>query len=445
MAAGGEAGGAGQGRSLGFWMCTCLVVGNIIGMNVFLLPASLAPLGVNAFIGWLVTALGCLALAGVFAGLARRFPAADGPFSYVRGTLGETAAFVAGWCYWVSLWCGNPVLAIGAVGYLQAAVPALAAVPAPLLDLAVLWAFVGVNLLGVRTGAWVQVVTTVLKLAPLAAIVLIGVAILTTAPATFTRHVPTTPLSLSGVMAAATLTLSAMLGLECATIPAGRVRDPGRTVPRATLAGVALSAAIYVAVSAIPMLLIPQAELARDGAPFVGLLNRLVGLGSGRWLAAFVVISGLGCLNGWTLITGEMTRTMAAAGALPAPLAASNRRGAPAVALIVTGLLSSGLVVMNYSRSLVEAFTFMVNVVTVASLPLYLLAAAALAVIGLGARSRTARGLIILGGAGVAYCLFALVGAGWEPVALALALAAAGLPVLGLQRLRRRRLKAAAA
>jgi APA family basic amino acid/polyamine antiporter len=91
-------------RQLGFWMCTALVVGNMIGMGIFVLPASLAPLGFNAFLGWAATVLGCALLAIVFAILARRMPEADGPFHYIRATLGETVAFAALWCYWISIW-----------------------------------------------------------------------------------------------------------------------------------------------------------------------------------------------------------------------------------------------------------------------------------------------------------------------------------------------------
>ncbi|HEY2177953.1 MAG TPA: amino acid permease [Caulobacteraceae bacterium] len=436
-------GAAGEQRSLGLWMCVALVVGNIIGISVFLLPASLAPFGFNALTGWLVTLAGCLVLAGVFAALSRRFPEADGPFSYIRGVLGETAAFVAGWCYWVSCWCGNAVLAIGVVGYLKAAIPALGILPDWLLALTLLWTCVAINALGLRSGGRVQMATTVLKLLPMAAIILLGVWILVSAPVTFGRHLPATPLSLTGTMMAATLTLAAMLGIECATIPAGRVRDPARTVPLATMVGVTVSAVIYIAVSTIPMLLTPQAELAHESAPFVDLLNRLAVAGSGRWLALFVVISGLGCLNGWTLITGEMTRTMAAAGTLPSPLARANRWDAPGVALVVTGAFGSVLVAMSFSHSLVQAFTFMINVVTAASLPLYLLCAVSLAALGLGARKRGSRRIIALGLAGAAYCIFVFVGVGWEPFVWALGLAAAGLPVLALERLGRRRTAAA--
>ena len=84
-------------RKLGFWMCTALVVGNTIGIGIFLLPASLAPYGFNATIGWLVTAVGCVALARVFARLAREMPNSDGPYGYIRSTLGDIPAFLSIW------------------------------------------------------------------------------------------------------------------------------------------------------------------------------------------------------------------------------------------------------------------------------------------------------------------------------------------------------------
>ena len=415
-------------------MCLALVIGNTIGVGIFLLPSALAPYGLNAMTGWLATALGCLTLAGVFASLARALPGADGPFGYIRGALGEPAAFTALWCYWISVWCGNAVIATGVVAYLQTAIPEALALPAPLLAVAALWFFVFVNLLGVRAGGRVQMLTTAMKLLPMAAVVLLGIWVLVSHPSEYVRHVPQTPLTFSGTMSAATLALFAMLGLECASVPASRVREPNRTIPLATMAGTLSTAAIYVAVSVIPMLLLPQLDLARSQAPFADLLDRFAGQGWGRWLALFVVVSGLGALNGWTLLLGEVTRTMAANGSLPSPLARVNARGAPATALIVTCVLATGLVLMNYSRSLVGAFTFLINVTTAATLPLYLLCAAALSLLWRGVGMRLA-----LGVAGVAYCVFAFVGVGWEPFKWAVALSAAGLPVWAVQRLRRRR------
>ena len=90
-----------DGNKIGFWTCTALVVGNVIGMGIFVLPASLAPYGFNALIGWAVVTSGCLVLARVFAYLARALPQAEGPYGYILDTLGELPAFAAMWAYWV--------------------------------------------------------------------------------------------------------------------------------------------------------------------------------------------------------------------------------------------------------------------------------------------------------------------------------------------------------
>ncbi len=428
---------AGPGRELGFWMCTALVVGNTIGMGIFLLPASLAPYGFNALIGWGITVTGMTVLARVFARLARVFPQADGPYAYMRSTLGEWPAFLALWCYWISCWITNSALAVGIVGYLATAVPQLAGVPPLALALALLWLFVALNLFGVRTGGQVQVVTTVLKLVPMAVVILLGAWLLLSEPSTYAQNPPTTPLSFGGMLAASTIALYAMLGVESATVPAGRVRDPGRTIPRATMTGTLLTAVIYVVVSAVAITLIPQQELAASEAPFADLLNRFLGLGSGRWLAVFVVVSGLGALNGWTLLASELTRTMASHGLLPRRLDAQNGRGAPMAGLLVTGVLATAMVLMNYSKSLVEGFTFLTLVVTAANLPLYLCCALALVVLWKRGEARASRDLMVLGILGSAYVVFALFGMGREPFLWGLALAAAGVPVFAVLRARR--------
>lgn len=421
-------------KELGFWMCTALVVGNTIGIGIFVLPAALAPYGFNAMIGWGITILGMTVLARVFARLAREFPAADGPYAYIEATSGRLPAFVAMWCYWVSCWITNAAIAIGVVGYLGKIVPALDAVPPSLLALAILWLLIGVNLLGVRMGGRVQVATTALKLLPMAAIILLGAWLLATSPSTYVAHPPPTPLTLEGLMAASTIALFAMLGIESAAVPAGRVRDPEQTIPRATMAGTLLTAAIYVVVSSMALLLIPQQQLAQSSAPFADLLDTFTGVGNGSVLAAFIVVSGLGALNGWTLLVGELTASMARHGSLPKRLERLNARGAPGLALVVTGLLATAMVLMNYSKSLVEGFTFLTLVVTAANLPLYLFCAFALVVMWRRGMRSLPGHVLVLGVLGTAYAIFAFVGLGGEPFAWALVLGAAGLPLYFFRR-----------
>ena len=428
-------------KKIGFWTCTALVVGNTIGIGIFLLPASLAPYGFNAMIGWGITIVGCIALARVFARLARELPNADGPYGYVRSTLGDLPAYFALWCYWVSLWITNAALATGVVAYITAVFPELGRLQPSLFALGLLWTFVAINLFGVRSGGGVQIVTTALKLLPMLAITVLGAWILLRSPASYVAHLPTTPITLGATMAASTIALFAMLGIESATVPASKVEDPGRTIPRATLVGTLLTAVIYLIVSTVPLLLIPAQELANAPAPFALLMERFVGEGVGRWLALFVVVSGLGALNGWTLLVGELTRTMADNGVLPAFLSRKNRRGAPLFALLVTGVLASVMILMSYSKSLVSGFTFLSTVVTAANLPLYLCCALALAVLwkrGMRVGDANVRDLLQVSVLGTGYVIFAFIGLGHEPFLLALGLGVAGLPIYFFLRMRRK-------
>ncbi len=428
-----------EGNKIGFWTCTALVVGNVIGMGIFILPASLAPYGFNTLIGWTITLLGCLALARVFAHLSGALPNADGPYGYIRGTLGDVTAYMALWAYWVSLWLTNAALATGVVGYLTVVMPQLGAIQPIVLAIGLLWVFVIVNMLGVRSGGGVQIVTTILKLVPMLAIAILGGWVLVTSPASYVAHPPATPVTLSDVMAASTIALFAMLGIESASVPAGRVDNPGRTIPRATMAGTIITALVYIVVSTVPLLLIEQKELANASAPFTLLMDRFFAAGSGRWLALFIVVSGLGALNGWTLLLGELTRTMAVNGVLPAVLARNSRRQAPAVALVVTGVLATVNVWMSYNQSMVAAFTFLTRVVTAANLPLYLCCSLALFVLWRRDSSRRmGKGVLIVAVLGIAFSIFAFIGSGREPFLMAMGLIAAGLPLYGFMRLRRK-------
>lgn len=424
---------------IGFWTCTALVVGNVIGMGIFLLPSSLAPYGFNALIGWGITLFGCLTLARVFAHLSSALPGADGPYGYVRNTLGELPAYMAMWAYWISLWLTNAALATGVVGYMTVVMPGLAVIPPVWFALGLVWIFVLINLFGVRTGGVVQIVTTTLKLLPMLAIAALGGWVLLTSPGSYVAHPPTTPVSFGGVMAASTIALFAMLGIESASIPASRVDNPGRTIPRATMAGAILVAAIYVVVCAVPLLLIRQDVLANASAPFALLMDQFGHAGSGRWLALFVVISGLGAMNGWTLLAGQLTRTMADNGVLPPRLARNNRHGTPATALVITGALASVMVWMSYSSSLVAAFTFLTLVVTAANMPLYLACSLGLVVLWRRGTATCSRfSVLLVAVVATLYVVYAFIGIGGEPFVYALGLIAAGLPLYIFMRWRRR-------
>jgi APA family basic amino acid/polyamine antiporter len=183
------------------------------------------------------------------------------------------------------------------------------------------------------------------------------------------------------------------------------------------------------------MLLMPQAVLAASDAPFADLFARFLGPASGQVLAAFVIVSGLGALNGWTLILGELTVSFARHGGFPQWLGGVNARGAPTRALVFTGLLASVMMVMSYNDSMAGAFTFLSVVVTAANLPIYI--GCALAVIVLWRRGgiphpgpRELRWIVAALIAAV-YCVWVSIGIGAKPLLWAVVLSAVGIPVYG--------------
>jgi basic amino acid/polyamine antiporter, APA family len=417
---------------LSFWMCVALVVGNSIGSGVFLLPAALAPFGLNSVVAWGFTASGAIMLAIVFARLSRAYPEAGGPYVYVHMAFGPLTAFIVAWGYWISIWVGNAAIATGAVSYLSPLLPWIAEQPgaSAAVTLSFLWVLTFVNWYGVKASGWVQSVTTVLKVLPLLAVAALGLLSGSSAHAAAGAAIP---LSISGVTAAATLTLWAMLGLESATIPADKVANPARTIPVATLLGTVVTALICAVACTTVLLLVPPATLAVSNAPFVDLATQFWGVGAGKLLAVFAAISGFGALNGWILLQGELPRAMALRGEFPRIFARESSRQTPAFALCFGSALVTLLIVANYQKSMVKLYTFMILLSATACLVLYLLCSAALLRLQWTGRLRTSRRgsvpLAVVGILATAYSLWAIIGAGAEAVGLGAVLLALGVPL----------------
>ena len=159
-------------RPMGFWMALALVMGSMIGSGVFLLPASLAPLGWNSVFGWLITVAGALCVATVFGQLSKALPKAGGPYAYTRAAFGDGAGFAIAWAYWISMWVGNAAIATGAVSYLSQLFPVVGqpGVSAA-VTVAIVWAFTLINISGTKLAGQVQVVWTIIKLLPLVAVI----------------------------------------------------------------------------------------------------------------------------------------------------------------------------------------------------------------------------------------------------------------------------------
>ena len=409
----------GPGGKLGLSMCIALVMGNMIGSGVFLLPASLAPFGWNAVAGWAITIAGALALAFVLAQLTVAFPDAGGPTGFVQRAFGRIPSVMIGWAYWISVWTANVTLAVASVSFLSVFLPVLGRHTA-ISTIALIWLVTAINWQGARAAGRFQVATLLIKLIPLVTvIILIPIAFARAQPVAITPF-PAEGLSLAAVSGSAILTLWALLGFESASIAANKVRDPAVTIPRATIIGTFATGALYLIVCSAVALMLPMAAVAASEAPFALFAETYWGHGPALFVAAFAAVSALGTLNGWTLIQAELPATLARQGLLPAWFARTNRHGTPAAALLLSSGIATACVLLNNSKSTSEMFTFMAVLSTSVTLWFYLSCAAA------ALRLRVAIPVALIG---LSYALWTLWGAGIRVSALSLLLMAAGLPL----------------
>ncbi|HEX3844345.1 MAG TPA: amino acid permease [Steroidobacteraceae bacterium] len=413
-------------RSLGLAATTSIVIGNMVGSGVFLLPASLAPYGVYSLWGWVVSTVGALLLARVFSRLSRRAPLAGGPYAYPLEVFGDFAGFLLAWMYWISIAAAVAAIAVALASYLGALVPSLRAHPlaGAGIALAATWLLTGVNILGVRAAGRLQLITVILKISPLLVFALWGVFYFNPHLLLSGEPVASAPVALDS---SAALTMWAFLGLECATIPADHVRDPARTIPRATLYGTAIAAVFYILCTTAVMGIIPAASLEHSNAPFADAAKLLWGGWAGDLIALAAIISCFGALNGWILMSGQFPQAAARDKLFPKVFARELDRGTPALGLVFSSIVGTVLILMNFNHGLVETFNVIILIATFFTLVPYMLCSLAELLLGRGDKARGRN--IALASLAFAFSLWATAGAGRDTLYWGTLLMLAGLPL----------------
>ena len=336
--------------TLGLPHATALVTGSIIGVGIFSLPYAVASYGPISLVAMAVATVGAVALALMFATLSRRMPAAGGPYAYVRAAFGNGWGFSQAWLYWITAWAGNAAIAVGWVFYVEKFLNKGGATGWSIaIALAGLWIPAAVNLTGVRNMGVFQVWTTVLKFVPLLLMATVGLFFIK--GGNFTPWNTSGDTSMSAIGGAMAICLFSYLGLETASVAAAEVRDPGRNVPRATIFGTLASAVVYLLSMVAVFGIMPASQLADSAnqASYSAATNAVVG-GSwaGNLVAIAVIISGIGALNGWTMICAEMPLAATKDGLFPTAFARLSSRRVPAFGIISSTLLASAAVVISY-------------------------------------------------------------------------------------------------
>ena len=414
-----------ESRMMGKWMSAAMVVGTMIGSGIYLLPTTLAPYGPNLVIAFIVTGFGTMCLAYALARLAAEI--SGGPFVYIKQAFGDTTAFVTLWSYLVSQWTAVAATAVAVAGALGSVFPRAAAGPGlitvALVSIAVLAL---VNLRGARSAGGIQVVSTLIKVLPLMAVIVIVVVRFLT-----NQHVERlTPVALGigPITAAGALMLFSLTGFEAAAVAANVTRNSERTVPMATIAGTGFTAVLYLLTTVAALLILPSALATKSTAPYADAIAPVLGPVAGVAVAFMFAVSTFGTCGALLLIAGEVGRTLAGARDLPASFRKTNKVGAPIGSLLIGTAIAAVLVVASSSRGFVSLYVFITLVSTVASLVLYLVCAAA------ALKLRLLRRWAILGIIGIIYSIAMFVGAGLEATLWGFGLALVGLPIRFISR-----------
>ena len=414
-------------KKIGLWSSTALVTGNMIGSGIFLLPATLAAFGGIGLMGWLYSAIGALLFTLVFRQLSQRLPETiGGPYAYVKFMLGDFWGFLVGWGYWVSIWCTNAAIAVAFVGYLSVFIPEINH-NTPLAiscGLSAIWGLSAVNSLSIRTVAWVQKITTVLKLLPILAIGFIGIFYIDWSLINFDN--------LSGqsdfqaISAVTTLTLFAFLGLESATVASGRTKNAAKTVGQAGMIALGITGVTYILSSVAIFGILPPEVLQDSSAPFADAASVFWGEKAKYIVAAGAIAATLGALNGWLLIQGQIPMASAQDGLFPKIFARVNRHGAPIIGIAISSVLASTVLTFRFSEQLAQVFGFMMNLSTLSVLTPYLMTIISLLLL-LKKDAIPNRMMQAVSYLSIAFCLWIIYGCGLEVVAYGSLLVLAGI------------------
>lgn len=334
------------------------------------------------------------------------------------------------WGYWISTWISNAAIAIAIIGALSFFFPILKinSLLAVSIGLFMIWFFTWINSKGVRVSGKIQVITTVLKILPLLFVIFFGIFFFSFdnfPKFNLTRETDFTAFSL-----VAALTLYAFLGLESASIPAENIKNPSKIVPKATMLGTIITTCIYILGTIVLFGILPTETLQNSPAPFAEAGQVIGGKYAGYFVAIGAIISGMGALNGWILILAQIPMAAAKDEIFPKIFKKNNKKEAPILGLIIGSLLSSLVMLMNFSESLVTQFTFMVNLTVLACLVPYLFVSAAYVIIVIQKYTfkNSILKTVVLGLLGFLYSLWAIYGSTAEVVFYGFLLLLLGIP-----------------
>ena len=424
-----------QNRVIGFWRGWSIAVGCAIGSGIFMMPTLLAPFGMLGLGGWLVAGGGSILVALTMAKLVKRIPKTGGPYIYVNEGLGKFPGFIIAWTYWVACISAIAGISIAFVGYLGFFAPTISSSPihALLASLILIWIIIILNIRSLENSSKFQLVSTLLKLLPLIFIIFLGAANFNIDNLPEFNPTDLHPFSLLATVT--TLVMWSFIGIETATVPADNVINPQETIPRVLIASVLTILILYILVSVAIAAIVPANELIDSSAPFALAASKILGVTGGTIISIGALVSTLGSLNANTLTAGNLSLAAARDGLLPSRFIFLTKSGTPIFTYLLTGVFVSILLVLNYTKGIVNAFVFMAMLSTLSTLIAYAFCAIAeFKFAQVEKKNQTRNNALLLSCGTFLYAFFAIWGAGIEMIIYSLILILIGTPIYLLKK-----------
>jgi putrescine:ornithine antiporter len=408
-----------QKKKMNVVQLTFIVMVNMMGSGIIMLPTNMAKVGAISLLSWVVTALGSMAMAYGFAqaGIYNQRP--GGLAAYAEDAYGKDGYFQTFFLYFLSLAIANVAVAVSALGYLAGFFPALSATPAASCAsvIGLLWLTTIANFGGPRVTGRIGSVTVWGVILPVGFIAVFGWFYFN--GSTFADAWNPNGLSIvQGMGSSISLTLWAFLGLESASQNASAVEDPKRNVPIACLFGTLGAAFVYVASTTAIQGVVPNADLQASTGSFATAFTQMFNPTVGSIVMGLAVMACVGSLLGWQFTLASVAKDAAETGMFPRIFSKLTARGAPVAGMVIMGVVQTLLALMTISPDLASQFSALVNLAVVTNVIPYILALSALTVIlqGAGVVGRAYTRTIAITVIGIAYNVYALYASGVQAV-----------------------------
>ncbi len=260
---------SGLNRSLGLYDVVSLVIGTIVGADIYIAASFGAGLlGPFAVFAWLIAGVMAIIIALCFAECSSLVPQVGGPYAYAKRAFGNFTGFLAGWSLLIASWSSIAVFPLAFVAYLDFFIPHMSAILQIIIKVLFVFFLTLVNLFGVRQAGKANDILTILKVAPILILTIAGIAYFFIKPSLLIANfTPIAPLGLGGLGSAIVLIFWAYVGFELVTVPSDEIINSKRTIPLAIGIGMGTIALFYVVTNFVILGLVPWMELSMSTAP----------------------------------------------------------------------------------------------------------------------------------------------------------------------------------